>query len=158
MKNLAAKLIIFVFSFSLVACSSNTRNQNTTLGAVSGAVIGGLLLSPVGHGAGKAAAIVGGAIVGALIGGYVGRHMEHCDKQKMYQCLDTCPTRKCTSWTNQKTKTSYSVVPTSNKYASNGYSTCRNYNVATTSNGQTQETSGLACRQDNGAWGAISNS
>lgn len=147
-------LIAFLLSLNLVACSSNTQEQNTVLGAVTGAVVGGGAGAFVGQGVGKAVAVGVGIVGGALVGGYIGNHMDSSDNEKMNSAMNN-PTYKETSWKNEKTGASYSMRPTSNVMAINGNNNCRQYHTTATIKGKTQEIDGAACQQTDGNWKSI---
>ena len=51
------------------------RSSGPGIGAIGGAIAGGILGNQVGHGTGKAAATVGGAVAGGVIGNQVEQHM-----------------------------------------------------------------------------------
>jgi outer membrane lipoprotein SlyB len=52
------------------------RAPGPGIGAIGGAIAGGILGNQVGHGSGRAAATVGGAIAGGVIGNQVEQHMK----------------------------------------------------------------------------------
>ena len=145
--------IALLLSINLSGCSSNTQQQNTTLGSIAGAVVGGGAGAFVGQGVGKAVAIGVGLVGGALIGGYMGNHMDSTDNARMSAAMDN-PTYKSTAWTNEKTGVSYSARPTSEITASNGQDVCRTFHTTATIEGKTQEVDGTACRQSDGTWQA----
>jgi surface antigen len=146
--------IALLLSINLAGCSSNTQQQNTTLGAVAGALVGGGAGAFIGQGVGKAVAVGVGIVGGALIGGYVGNQMDSSDNARMNAAMNG-PTYKSTAWTNEKTGNSYSTRPTSNVTAMNGQSSCRSFQTTATIEGKTQEVNGTACRQSDGTWQAI---
>lgn len=63
----------YVESVEVVA--GETRPSGPGIGAIGGAIAGGILGNQVGHGTGKAAATVGGAIAGGVIGNQVEQHV-----------------------------------------------------------------------------------
>jgi outer membrane lipoprotein SlyB len=52
------------------------RSSGPGIGALGGAIAGGVLGNQVGHGSGRTAATVGGAIAGGVIGNQVEKHMK----------------------------------------------------------------------------------
>lgn len=54
---------------------SEPQRAGPGIGAIGGAIAGGILGNQVGHGTGKAAATVGGAIAGGVIGNQVEQHV-----------------------------------------------------------------------------------
>lgn len=149
-------LCVSVMCFSLVGCSSNTQSENTGVGAVSGAVVGGLAGSLVGAGTGQAVAIGVGAVAGALLGGYVGHSMDSSDNTRVYNTMEHNPTNHATHWKNTTTGNTYTVAPTSQRMAVNGNPNCRRYYSTAVINGEKRKVSGIACRQANGTWQAVS--
>ena len=72
MKNVLMKLVLgFLIVGLVVSCSTNTRQENTLVGAGTGAVAGGLLGS-LATGAGSGWVIAAGAVAGAVAGGLIG--------------------------------------------------------------------------------------
>lgn len=157
MKKILMNVLIFLLGTGLVACSSNTQNENTVLGAASGAVAGGLAGSAIGAGTGNAVAIGVGAVTGAIVGGVVGHSMDHSDNTRAYRIMDYNPTNKQETWQNKKTHSSYTVKPTSNMLTINGNPNCRKFTTMGVIDGKaSEEMSGTACRQPNGTWKAVS--
>lgn len=134
----------------LTGCSTNTRNENTAIGAVTGTVVGGVAGGLIGSGAG---AVALGAVAGALVGGVIGHSMESSDSTQMYTSMEKNSSNQPTTWTNESTKVTYVIVPTSKVMHYKGYSYCRKYRAtATMSNGEHYHFHGIACRQADGTW------
>src|SRR5437867_335871 len=112
MKKIMTSVTIFVLITSLTACSTNTQNENTVLGAGTGAVVGGLAGS-LANGAGSGWVIAAGAVIGALVGGYIGNNMDNSDTANMNTAMDKNSINEPRNWTNSKTGTWYKIVPTS---------------------------------------------
>ena len=146
-------ILLVLLSFSLVGCSTNTQKENTATGVVSGAVIGGLAGSLIGAGTGQAVAIGVGIVGGALLGGYIGHNMDSSDNANMNAAMDK-PTNHSTSWKNDKTKSSYTVTPTSDKMTMNN-SMCRHFTTTAVINGKAEKVHGVACQQSDGTWKAV---
>lgn len=155
MKNILIKIAVLLVSFNLVACSTNTRSENTTIGGVTGAVAGGLAGSLIGAGTGQVVAIGVGAIGGALLGSYVGHSMDSSDNAHVYQALDNNNTRQTTDWKNEKTGAVYKVTPVSKKMTIKGNHDCRKFRAISVINGKKQHVYGVACRQADGTWRAM---
>jgi outer membrane lipoprotein SlyB len=64
----------YVESVEVVA--GEPRSTGPGIGAIGGAIAGGILGNQVGHGGGKAAATVGGAVAGGVIGHQVEQHVK----------------------------------------------------------------------------------
>lgn len=147
MRNIIAKAAVVALSFNIVACSTNTQQQNTGVGAVTGAVVGGVAAGVIGS---SPAVVVGSAIVGALVGGAIGHSMDSTDTAQTYSSLNG-NTNKGTTWTNPKTGTTYTVVPTSAPFAYKGYNNCRRFHTtAVFANGKRHNYYGIACQKANG--------
>lgn len=156
MKRTLISMLVIATSFSLVACSSNTQRENTTVGAVSGAVIGGVAGSFIGAGTGQIVAAGVGAIVGALVGGEIGNNMDSTDASNTYKAMNKNKQNKQMTWKNTKTGAQYTVVPTSKIMAIGNHDYCRTYRATAQTQGQSQKViSGTACRLPNGTWQAI---
>jgi surface antigen len=147
-------LFSVILSLSLVGCSSNTKSQNTGIGAATGAVVGGLAGAAVGGG--SAVGIGVGAVVGGLVGGMVGNSMDSSDSATAYSSLKNAPTNTPTKWTNAKTGATYTIVPVSGMITVNGNPNCRNYRTSVISHGKAQKVYGTACMQSDGTWRDVS--
>lgn len=154
MKQGIVAVVALLLSINLIGCSSNTQEQNTVLGAVTGAVVGGGAGALIGQGTGKAVAIGVGIVGGALLGGYIGHEMDSSDNTKMNDAMNN-PTYKETTWQNEKTGNTYSMRPTSRVMAIQGNSNCRQYQGSAIIKGKKQEIEGTACRQSDGTWQSI---
>lgn len=149
-------ILITASTFALVGCSTNTQRENTTVGAVTGAVLGGVAGSAIGAGTGQLVAIGVGAIAGGLLGANIGHNMESSDTQKMNNSLANNSVRKTSKWQNKNTQTKYTVTPMSQKMSYKGNDTCRKYrSTVTLSGSQQQVVNGIACRQADGSWQAM---
>ncbi len=152
MKSLLIKVALLLVSMSLVACSSNTQSENTTVGAVTGAVAGGLVGSAFGGGVGKVVAVGVGAVAGALIGGEVGKNMQSSDNEYVSHTVAYNAVGKSTRWTNTQTGTVYTMTPIRRVHVS-GYHHCREFKTtAVMTNGSSQTMYSTACRMSNGQW------
>lgn len=150
MKVVLTKLAVICAVVSLAGCSTNTQNQNTGIGAVTGGAIGGLAGAAVGGGA----AIGVGLVAGALVGGIIGHSMDSTDNVQVYQSVKS---GKSTTWVNTKTGTRYKVTPRGRYMTVNGNHHCREFStVAYYTNGETQKSYSIACRQMDGSWKTVS--
>ena len=61
------------------------RSGGPGIGAIGGAIAGGVLGNQVGSGTGRAAATVGGAVAGGVIGHQVEQHVRRGDNATMYR-------------------------------------------------------------------------
>lgn len=151
MRNKLMAFALIIFAFNLTACSTNTRDQNTVVGAGTGAVAGGLV-GTLAQGAGSGWVIAAGAVVGALVGGMIGYSMDSTDTANMNTAMDKNAIDIPSNWTNDKTGVWYKITPTSAAITYRGNPNCRHYVAYGKSNRKSIKTEGIACRMDNGMW------
>lgn len=137
----------------LAGCGTPPPDRNQQAGTVIGAVAGGLLGSPIGHGDGRAAATILGAIAGGVVGNTIGRSMDDTDRLRTARVLESNPTGSATQWRNPDTGREYVVVPT-RTYASAQGGPCREYTMDVVIGGRHEKAYGTACRQPDGSWRA----
>jgi surface antigen len=151
MKQTLYKLTLIAMITTLTACSTNTRDQNTAVGAGTGAVVGGLAGS-LAKGAGSGWVIAAGVVIGAIIGGVIGNSMDSTDSNHVNTAMNSNSIDQPENWTNDKTGVWYKIVPTSGMVAYKGNPNCRHYVAYGKMDGKTTKTHGLACRLENGMW------
>ncbi len=155
MKQALTKLALIIsISATVVGCSSNTQNQNTGLGAITGGVLGGLAGGAIG---GSGGAVAAGAVVGGLLGGIVGYNMESSDSARTYTAMNKNRENQPAAWRNSKTGNSYRVVPTGKRMTVHGNPNCRRFVATAVIKGKRRQVHGVACRQSNGTWKAVSS-
>ncbi len=156
MKQAFIKLVLLAASAALVvSCSSsNTRDQNTGIGAVTGAVVGGLAGSAIGAGTGTAVAVGVGIVGGALIGGAIGHSMDSSDNMQANYALTNVPQHRMHHWKSHN-GTHYTVIPTSKSMKMYGHEHCRKYTMIANVHGKKEKVHGVACRKANGTWESI---
>ncbi len=120
------------------------------LGAVIGGAIGAVVGNKVSESRDRTVMTVGGAVIGAVVGGAIGRSMDDADQACAAQALEYASLKQSVTWENKARGASYTVTPTEIVPAKNGE--CRKYVLRATGAGQPQNTTGVACRQPNGAW------
>lgn len=135
-------------TLTLGGCESTPSQQQS--GTIVGGVLGGVLGSQIGHGTGRTAATVIGTLIGATIGGNVGRSMDHTDRQKTAQTLESVQTGRSSTWRNPDTGAQYTVTPTRTRQSAEG--PCREYTVDANVAGRAEKVYGQACRQKDGSW------
>lgn len=149
-------ILISISTLILVACASNTQKENTTVGAVAGAVLGGVAGSTIGAGTGQLLAMGVGAVAGGLLGAAIGHNVQSADTDNMNNSLDHNAVRKTSKWKNSSTGTKYTITPMSTAMTYKGHGPCRKFRSTMTPAGQPQQvTNGIACRQQNGDWVAV---
>jgi len=152
MKKLVSLILVSLTAICLVGCDSM---NNQDVGTISGAAVGGLVGSRFGGGSGQLVATAAGALAGAYLGGKIGQSMDQADRARMNSALENNPTGKPAYWTNDKTGTTYDVVPVKNTTV-NGNPYCREYRSTANIAGKQQQVYGTACRQPDGTWQAAS--
>src|SRR3990167_9165627 len=137
----------------LAGCSSNPSDENTGIGAASGAVLGGLgAIAFRGHAVAIGASMVGGAIIGGLIG----HSMDNTDHAASATAMKNNSTNQTTQWVNANTHTTYTMTPTSGFFTIDGNPNCRKFHFTSTcAAGKTKNSTGTACLTQDGAWRTI---
>jgi surface antigen len=129
----------------------NGTCNRQAIGAVIGGVVGGVAGSKVGRGDGRTAATVAGTVIGVIVGGRVGRAMDEGDEQCTGQVLERAPDWQAVAWWNPDTATRYRTTPTKTYRSDGRY--CRDYRIIkATPNRESEQTSGSACRNQDGTW------
>jgi surface antigen len=140
---------------SLVAgCADRKAGDKQTVGALGGAVVGGLLGAQVGGGKGQLAATAAGALLGALVGSEIGRSMDEVDRMKAREAFDQAaqaPMGQTITWDNPNSGNSGTVTPTREGTAARG-DYCREFQQEVTIGGKTEQAYGTACRRPDGSW------
>jgi surface antigen len=131
-------------------------NPKTTVGAMGGGALGGLIAAAAG---GKGTAIAAGVVGGALLGGLAGNLLDQRDKrlagEAAQRALETAPSGAAVAWQNPDTGHSGTVVPVKTYQADSG-TYCREYQNTMTINGKKENSYGTACRQPDGSWKVVS--
>lgn len=127
------------------------RCNRDTIGAVLGAVAGGVVGAELFEGNEKLLASIGGAIVGAVVGGNLGRAMDQVDQNCVGQVLEHAPTGAPVTWRDPDRGTSYNITPT-RTYRDNSGQHCREYQTSGVIGGKVETMQGTACRKPDGSW------
>lgn len=158
MKKIALCMMV-IASFGLSACQTlQDANTKQTIGAGSGALIGGILGSKVGDGNGQLWATGAGVLIGALIGNEIGKSLDAADKQHMSNAVyeaHQAPVGEPISWNNPESGHSGQVTATKDGYSASG-KYCREYQQTIYVGGQEETAYGQACRQPDGSWEIVS--
>jgi len=148
--------------FALAACEGGGgvagMGQKQTIGAAGGAVAGGLAGSMIGSGSGKLLAVGAGALIGGLLGSQVGKSLDTKDQQYAEGAFDRAsasPVGQTESWRNPETGNYGTVTPVRETRDSSGRP-CREYRTTIYVNGRAEEGGGMACRNPDGVWQAVS--
>lgn len=147
-------------SLTLAGCAQSEYGQmnKQNVGAVSGALLGGVLGSQVGGGSGRLWATGAGAVVGALMGSEIGRSLDRADQMYMQQAQSrahAAPIGESISWSNPDTGHRGYVTPVRDGTSTSGRY-CREYQVGITVGGQQEQGYGTACQQPDGSWEVVS--
>ncbi len=128
------------------------QNPKTSIGAIGGGALGGLIAAAAG---GNAATIAASAVGGMLLGGLVGNLLDERDKrlaaEAAQRALETAPTGNPVSWKNPDSG-HYGTVTPMMTYQTAGGSYCREYQTTVIIDGKQERGHGTACRQPDGSW------
>lgn len=147
---------VLLSALTLTACSTADNQYFTkqNMGALGGAVVGGVLGSNVGGGKGQLIATGAGAILGMMVGNEIGKSLDRADKQYMsqaYQQAETAPVGQTISWNNPDSGNSGTVTPVREGTSSAGYA-CREFRQTVIIEGSPQVVKGTACQNADGSW------
>ncbi len=144
--------LLILFGVLLTGCETMQANPRTTVGAVGGATVGGLIAGAAG---GNPSAIAASVIGGALLGGIVGNVLDDRDKrlqsEAAQKALETAPTGRPVAWQNPDTGHAGTIQPTRTYQTASG-SPCREYQSTVTIEGKPELAHGTACREPDGTW------
>lgn len=152
-KGMALGTLVLVL---LTGCSTIESNPKTTIGAVGGGTLGGLIAAAAG---GSGAAIAASVIGGILVGGLVGNLLDSKDKKEaaeaQQRALESAPSGRAVSWQNPDNGHKGTVTPTRTYQTSTGQY-CREFETHVTIEGKSDKAYGTACRQPDGSWKIVS--
>ncbi len=150
---------LMIVAFAVSGCESIQQSGNKEkIGAVSGAVIGGILGSKVGGGSGQLWATGAGVLVGGLLGSEIGKSLDKADRAYLGQAntrAQTAPIGETVSWNNPDSGNYGTVTPTREGESSYGRY-CREYEQVIYVGGQQETAVGQACQNDDGTWQIVS--
>src|SRR5512137_2410498 len=110
LKGVAVVILVAILG---TGCAEMQANPKTTIGAVGGGTLGGLIAAAAG---GNPAAIAASVVGGILVGGLVGNLLDERDKRLAaaaeQKALETAPTGVPVTWQNPDTGHSGTVVIT----------------------------------------------
>ena len=153
------KGVAFAVLVALMAtgCATIESNPKTTIGAVGGGTVGGLIAAAAG---GNPAAIAASVIGGMLVGGLVGNLLDERDKrmasEAAYRAMESAPSGKPVAWQNPDSGHSGTVTPTRTYQTGDG-TYCRNYQTTVVIDGKQEQATGTACRQPDGTWRVVNS-
>lgn len=148
---------VAVLSLVLAGCQFGNVLTGQNVGAVGGAALGGFVGNKFGGGKGRAFTTAGGAILGGVAGTLLGQRLDQRDLNQVQNAQNSAlqqPAGTPISWRSAETGNTGQVVSGSS-YAINGRE-CRDYTHTLNVNGQAEQIRGVACRQADGSWQAVS--
>lgn len=147
-------IAVVVVALTLTGCAGDW-GPKTGAGATVGAVSGGLIGYGVGRGPG---AVLTGAVIGGLIGGAIGNTLDEEDRRRAHaatmHALEFGGPGAPHSWRGERG--AYGTIVPGPPYAQGSYDRCRAYTHTIYVQGRPQSARGVACRNPDGSWSAIS--
>ena len=159
-KKFMAFALICMFT---VSCANQQGGEpmisKQNIGALGGAVIGGVLGSQVGGGSGQLWATGAGAVLGGLVGSEIGKSLDKADRMYLNRAAEqaqTAPVGRSISWNNPDSGNRGTVTPVRDgRDGSNNY--CREYETTVYIDGRAETGTGTACKQADGRWSIVNN-
>ncbi len=144
--------LLTLVGVGLTGCASMEANPKTSIGALGGATVGGLIAAAA-HGspAAIAASVIGGGLVGGLVGNLLDERDKRLADQAAQRALETAPSGRSVPWKNPDSGHSGTVTPTRTYQTARG-TYCREYQQTVTIQGKQERAYGTACRQPDGSW------
>lgn len=156
-KNMLAIATVSVMSLTLVAC--NTTGDKEGLGALGGAILGGVAGAQFGKGKGQLVTTGLGALLGAVVGSEIGKSLDKADRLYLQQTtqhtLESIPSGEIEQWSNPDSGNSGTVSAKPAFQNSTG-EYCREFQQTITIGGEVHDAFGTACRKPDGAWEIVS--
>ena len=155
-KSLWKALCVGLLSLGLLgACAADRQaGPKQSVGAVGGAILGGIAGAQFGKGSGQLIATGIGAVLGGLAGADIGRSLDEVDRMRAHQAVTeatTAPIGKKITWNNPESGNYGTVTPLRDGQADSG-EYCREFQQTVTIGGREEEAYGYACRQPDGSW------
>jgi surface antigen len=145
-------ITVVLIGILTAGCATMEENPKTSIGAIGGGALGGLIAAAAG---GNAATIAASAVGGILLGGLVGNLLDERDKrlaaEAAQRALETGPTGNPVSWKNPDSGHYGTVTPMKTYQTASG-SYCREYQTTVIVDGKQEAGYGTACRQPDGSW------
>jgi surface antigen len=135
------------------ACTSTGEPNRQLIGGVLGGTVGAIAGAQFGSGSGQLATTALGAFLGAYFSSEIGQHLDEEDRQRAESTFHTAaasPSGQTHLWNNPDSGNSGAVTMTgpAKSYDDN----CRKFTQTVTVDSESQESTGIACRQDDGSW------
>lgn len=154
-------ILALVASLSLGGCAPQGEQNawgmgnKQTMGALGGAVLGGVVGSKVGKGSGSKWATGAGAVLGALAGSSIGKSLDAADRAAAAQAWDrayTAPIGQTVRWNNPDSGNYGTVTPVREGRSTTTNGVCREYKQSIFVGGQAETAVGTACQNGDGTW------
>ena len=151
------RIIVLTVVLTVAACASDpaTRTeQKQGASVVAGAVIGGLVGNQFGGGTGRALLTAAGAVAGGFLGNHIFKRTakSEFEKDAAQRALNEGASGQRVAWSDPKTHESGYFTALNTKRMSDGR-VCRDFRRGLTVDGkEVDETTGTACKKDNGQW------
>ncbi len=145
---------VALIALFVAGCANSGYGTKQTIGAGTGAALGGLLGAQFGSGSGQLAATGAGVLIGALIGSEVGRSMDQQDQMRADQAVSTAqsaPIGEAIVWNNPESGNYGTITPVRDGTSSSGLY-CREFQQVITVGGKTETAYGTACQEPDGTW------
>ncbi len=153
-------LAVLVSSTTIVSadCTNEGTGGSEVMGTLLGAALGGLVGSQIGGGTGNKIAIAGGVLAGGFLGNNIGKKLDCVDRDYHYDTTQSALEYKKTggsaAWSNPDSGHSGAVTPTRTFIATDGRP-CREFTQTISVDGQQEQITDTACREDDGTWQII---
>jgi surface antigen len=159
MRKVGLRTIALVLLVAILGtgCATMEANPKTTIGAVGGGTLGGLIAAAAGgNPAAIAASVVGGILVGGLVGNLLDERDKRMAAEAAQKALESAPTGQPVAWRNPDNGHSGSVVVVQT-YQTASASYCRQFEQKVNIGGQQEKAYGTACRQPDGSWKIVNS-
>lgn len=149
-------VVAMAATFALTGCMEtlNGLGNKQTIGAGTGAVLGGVVGSKFGKGTGQLVGVGLGAVLGGMIGNEIGRSLDKADQMYANRAMDqaaTAPVNRTISWNNPESGNYGYVTPVRDGRSNDGRY-CREYQQTIYIDGRAQTANGTACQNKDGTW------
>jgi surface antigen len=149
------KPTMFVALACLLAACADEPGAKTGAGIATGALTGGLIGAATGRGPGS---VLAGAVIGGIVGGAIGNALDAEDRRRAYmaemQALEYGSPGAPVGWNGEHG--AHGTIVAGPPYAQGGFERCREYSHTIYIQGRPQTARGVACRNPDGSWSAIS--
>lgn len=142
----------------LTGCVADDSREftRTDAGALTGALLGGAVGSKFGKGTGSTVGAGVGALLGYSLGSSIAESLTRDDIERhdltYMRALERNRSGVASSWSNNHTRVSGTVIPTSSYTDTRTHRYCREYTETINIGGRKETAYGTACRMPDGQW------